>query len=176
MRPAVLRALLLALALLPGAALPAGAQERPHLSADPEANRARALIEAGSHEAALAILRPLAAASAGRADRTDIRFLAGLAAMGAAERRAEESRDVLLDEAIAAFRAVLVESPGLVRVRLELARALYFKREDALARDHFERVLAGNRPPAVADNVRRFLEEMRARRRWSAHFGMALAS
>ena len=174
----MLRALLLALALLPGAALPTGAQERPHLSADPEANRARALIQAGNHEAALSILRPLATAAAGRADRTDIRFLAGLAAARAAERpsRPEESRNALLDEAIAAFRAILVERPGLVRVRLELARAFYLKREDGLARDHFQRVLAGNPLPAVAGNVRRFLEEMRARRRWSAHFGMALAS
>ena len=183
----LLRTLLLALtlllgALLLGAALSAGAQERSHLSADPEVNRARALIEAGSHEAALAILRPLAAAlaavGAGRADRTDIRFLTGLAAVRAAERpgRAEESRDALLDEAIAAFRAILVERPGLVRVRLELARAFFLKREDDLARDHFERVLAGRPNPAVAANVRRFLAEMRARRRWSAHFGMALAS
>ena len=175
-----LRPLLLApaliLALLPGAALPAGAQERPHLSADPAANRARALIQAGEHEAALAILRPLAAAAAGRADRTDIRFLTGLAAVRAAERRAEESRDGLLDEAVVAFRAILVERPGLVRVRLELARAFFLKREDTLAREHFERVLAGRPNPAVAANVRRFLEEMRARRRWSAHFGMALAS
>ena len=140
-------------------------------------NRARALIEAGSHEAALAILRPLAAA-AGRVDRTDIRFLTGLAAVRAAERpgRPEESRDALLDEAIATFRAILVERPGLVRVRLELARAFFLKREDGLARDHFERVLAGRPTPAVAANVRRLLGEMRARRRWSAHFGMALAS
>ena len=172
-----LRALLLALALS-GALLPAGAQERPHLSGDPEVNRARALIEAGHPEVALTILRPLAAASAGGADRTDIRFLTGLAATLAAERpgRTERDRDALLDEAIAAFRAILVEHPGLVRVRLELARAFYLKREDKLAREHFERVLAGNPNPVVVGNVRNFLGQMRARRRWSAHFGMALAS
>ena len=188
-----LRTLLLApalvLALLPGAGMSAGMsagaageQERPHLSGDPAVNRARALIQAGEHEAALSILRPLAAtlaaAGPGRADRTDIRFLTGLAAVRAAQRpgRTEESRDALLDEAIAALRAILVERPGLVRVRLELARAFFLKREDGLARDHFERVLAGRPNPAVAANVRRFLGEMRARRRWSAHFGMALAS
>ena len=164
------------------AAAPAGAQERPHLSADPEVNRARAQIQAGRYYAALAILRPLfaalAAAGADRPDRTDIRFLTGLAAMRAAERPGmeEKERDALLDEAIAAFRAILVERPGLVRVRLELARAFYLKGEDGLARGHFERVLAGDPPKAIAGNVRRLLGEMRARRRWTAHFGMALAS
>ena len=110
-------------------------------------------------------------ASALPEDRTDGLFRAGMAALRAAGRR-----ERLLDEAVAAFRAILVERPGLVRVRLELARAFFLKREDGLARDHFERVLAGKPPPAVVANIRRFLEEMRARRRWSAHFGMALAS
>ena len=56
------RTLLPALARLLGAAAAAWAQERPHLSADPEVSRARALIDAGSREVALAILRPRAAA------------------------------------------------------------------------------------------------------------------
>ncbi len=167
----------LLLALLLPAAGPA-AQERPHLSDDPEANRARALIQAGEHEAALSILRPMAAGAAGRDDRADVLFLTGLAAMRAAERpgRTEERRDALLDEAVAALRAILIERPGLVRVRLELARAFYLKGEDGLARGHFERVLAGGPPPAVAANVRRFLAAMRARKRWTARFGVALAS
>ena len=70
---------------------------------------------------------------------------------------------------------MLIADPGLVRVRLELARAFFLKGEDRLARRHFERVLAGNVPPPVAANVRRFLAQMRARRRWTAHFGFALA-
>lgn len=115
-------------------------------------------------------------ASALPEDRTDGLFRTGMAALRAAGGREGGRRERLLDEAIAAFRAILVERPGLVRVRLELARAFFLKREDGLARDHFERVLAGKPPPAVAANIRRFLEEMRARRRWSAHFGMALAS
>lgn len=170
-------ALLLVLPLLLPASA-AAAQERAHLSGDPDVNRARALVRAGDHEAALAILRPLAAEAAGRADRTDILFLTGLAAMRAAERpgRAEEDRAALLDEAVAALRAILVERPGLVRVRLELARAFFLMGEDGLAREHFERVLAGRPPPAMEANIRRFLGEMRARRRWSARFGFALSS
>ena len=172
-----LRALLVCAALLLCAAA-AAAQERPHLSDDPEVNRARALIRAGAHQAALAVLRPMAAEAAGRTDRTDVLFLTGLAAMRAAERpgRAEARRAALLDEAVAALRAILVERPGLVRVRLELARAFFLKREDGLARRHFERVLAGNPPPAMEANIRRFLGEMRARKRWTARFGVALAS
>ena len=115
-------------------------------------------------------------ASALAEDGADGLFRAGMAALRAAGGREGGRRERLLDEAVAAFRAILVERPGLVRVRLELARAFYLKREDGLAREHFERVLAGRPPPAVAANIRRFLEEMRARRRWSAHFGMALAS
>ena len=49
----------------------------------------------------------------------------------------EDRRDALLDEAIAAFRAMPVVRPELVRVRLELARAFFLKGEDGLARQHF---------------------------------------
>ena len=86
-----------------------------------------------------------------------------------------DRRDVLLDEAIAAFHAMLVTRPDLVRVRLELARAFFLKREDSLARRHFETVLAGDVPEAVKANARLFLAEIRARRRWSFNAGFALA-
>ena len=63
-----------------------------------------------------------------------------------------------------------------MRVRLELARAFFLKREDDLSHEHFERVLAGGPPPPpMIANIRRFLEEMRARRRWSGWFGATLA-
>ena len=85
-------------------------------------------------------------------------------------------RDALLDEAIAALSTILVDSPGLVRVRLELARAFFLKGEDGLARQHFELVLAGeDLPLGVTENIRRFLAEIRAGRRWDMQFGMALA-
>ncbi|MDE0201056.1 MAG: porin family protein [Rhodospirillaceae bacterium] len=87
----------------------------------------------------------------------------------------EDRRDALLDEAIAAFREMLVADPGLIRVRLELARAFYFKGEDSLARQHFEAVLAGGVPEPVAANIHAFLAEIRARRRWSFNAGFAIA-
>ena len=83
--------------------------------------------------------------------------------------------DELLDQAIAAFRTMLVADPGLVRVRLELARAFFFKGEDSLARQHFEAVLAGGVPEPVAANIHAFLAEIRARRRWSLNAGFAIA-
>ena len=81
----------------------------------------------------------------------------------------------MLDKAIAAFRAMLVAKPELVRVRLELARAFFLKDEDRLARRHFELVLAGKPPAGVALNVNRFLNQMRARKRWSLRLGAAVA-
>ena len=109
-------------------------------------------------------------------DATGQRFRAGMEALNAAHAIADrEARGGKLDEAIAAFRAILVDRPELVRVRLELARTFFLKEEDALARRHFEQVLAGDVPPAVAANIQRFLSIMRARRRWEAQFGAAIA-
>ena len=114
----------------------------------------RALIENGRFGEALARLPP-----PGRAAGPESSFLYGLAAIGASRRPglSDAEQVALLDGAIAALRAVLIDDPGLVRVRLELARAFFLKGEDSLARSHFERVLAGEPPPNVAANVGRFL-------------------
>ena len=102
-------------------------------------------------------------------------FEKGMEAVEAAGTAEGERRAALLDEAVAVFREMLVADPSLVRVRLELARAFFLKGEDGLARRHFEQVLAGDVPAPVAANVRRFLAQIRARRRWTARFGFALA-
>ena len=102
-------------------------------------------------------------------------FASGLKALNDTGYAQPDKRDELLDEAIAAFRKMLVVNPGLVRVRLELARAFFLKGEDSLARRHFEHVLAGKPPAGVALNINRFLAQIRARKRWSVHVGMALA-
>ena len=135
---------------------------------------ARMLIRNGKFEEALTVLRPLARNPAVHAN---VRFLLGLAAVEVSQKPGlpDARRDALLDEAIAAFHAMLVARPELVRVRLELARAFFLKGEDRLARRHFEQVLAGKPPSGVALNVNRFLAEIRARKRWSLRLGMALA-
>ena len=128
----------------------------------------------GKFEEALAVLAPLVR---GRTVQADALFQYGLAAIGASREPdiPEEKRDALLDEAIGVFHAMLVKRPELMRVRLEFARAFFLKGEDTLAREHFERVLAGKPPPAVALNVNRFLGIMRARKRWSVRVGAAFA-
>ena len=107
---------------------------------------------------------------------TDRLFQNGMAALSAAHREAEpEAREALLDRAIDSFRTILVRRPDLVRVRLELARSLFLKGEDSLARRHFEQVLAGDVPEAVAENINLFLGTIRARKKWVARFGFAIA-
>ena len=151
-----------------GSSVPSGSGGAPGLAA------ARALVDAGRFEEALAVLRPLLEEDAVEANAL---FLFGFSAVQASQRPdlGGEEREALLDGAIASFRAMLVDRPELVRVRLELARAFFLKGEDSLARRHFERVLAGGVPDAVAGNVRRFLSEIRARRRWSLNGGFAIA-
>ena len=118
----------------------------------------------------------LVAGSIAYGQDTDTRFRTGLAAVGQAMRLPEGGeRDDRLAEAIAAFHGILIERPGLVRVRLELARAFFLAREDSLARRHFETVLAGDIPKPVAANVRRFLNALRARKQWQVRFGMGVA-
>ena len=134
---------------------------------------ALALMNAGRFMDALAILAPLIQ---GEVVEANTLFLYGVAALEASQQEVPgKTRKALLDEAIAVFRAILVNRPELVRVRLELARAFFLKRQDGLARRHFVLVLAGGVPPPVAANVRRFLNTMRARKRWTGYFGAAIA-
>ena len=134
----------------------------------------RELIDAGHYEEAFALLQPRLL---DETVKPNTLFLYGLAAVGAAQRanRTEEERAGLLNEAIVAFHTMLVNDPGLVRVRLELARAFFLKGEDTFARQHFEHVLAGDVPEEVKENVNIFLAEISARRRWSFNLGFALA-
>ena len=154
------------------------APSQSHLSKDPKVQAARGLIKQRRYFEALKLLRPIARESKGRADRTDVLFLTGLSSIEASRRLPpdrEKEKIALLDDAIVILRVILIEKPALVRVRLELARAFFYKREDDLSRGHFERVLAGKPPKAMVANINRFLRIMRARRRWSAHFGFSIA-
>ena len=150
------------------------AGQEPPTASQPGVAEGRTLVEEGRFEEALGILRPLAR---GPAAEANVLFLIGQAATGASQQPdlAADERDALLDEAIASFHTMLIDRPGLVRVRLELARAFFLKGEDSLARGHFERVLAGRPPAPVVANVQRFLAEIRARRRWTMYLGAAVS-
>ena len=138
---------------------------------------AEALVDAGRLADALTILQVLARDHPDHPRRTDVLFLLGLSATQLSQQPglAKERGEALLDLGIAAFRVILIDSPELVRVRVELARAFFLKGEDSLARRHFERVLAGGVPEPVSLNIRQFLNEIRARRRWSFNLGAAIA-
>ena len=135
---------------------------------------AQALLQEGRFAEALALLRPLAQ---GPEVDAGVVFLIGLAATELSQHPGvgDAGREALLEEAIAAFRFMLINHPELVRVRLELARAFFLKGEDDLSREQFERVLAGNPPAPVVANVRNFLAQIQARRRWTLRGGFALA-
>ena len=153
---------------------PPAAPGRSHLSSDQRVNTARVLLKRNRFAEALEILRPLAP---DHPDQTDVRFLLGLAASRWSQESdvGDEQRLALLDEAIAAFRSILIRRPGLVRVRLELALAFYLKEDDQLARDHFDRALVGQPPAALVANINRFMNVMRERRRWRGYFGFSIA-
>lgn len=80
-----------------------------------------------------------------------------------------------LDKAEAHLHAVLVENPDWPLARLALARVYFLQGKDTLAREHFERVLAADPPPQVIANINRYLQAIRARRKWSGHVGFAIA-
>ena len=147
-----------------------GAEQTPRASVA----AARTLVSQGKFDAALILLRPLVDR---RPVPADVIFLVGMASIGASQKPGlpEDARKKFLDAAITALRSMLVSRPELVRVRLELARAFFLKGEDALAKRHFEHVLGGNPPAGVALNVQRFLNQIRARKRWSVRLGAALA-
>ena len=159
--------------LIAGTATNAAGAELDRPTDIPGVADARVLIENGKYDEALDALRTLAKT---QPKRTDILFLLGLAAIERSEQSdiTEADREALLADAITALRTILIDRPDLVRVRLELARAFFLNRDDGLARDHFERVLAGNPPPSVVANVQLFLDSIRARRRWSTYLGVAL--
>ena len=83
----------------------------------------------------------------------------------------EETKQKLLELAVASFREILVEEPEQLRVRLELARALFLQNKDDLAKVHFERVLANNPPPMVKANIIEFLNKIHDRRSFRGFYG-----
>lgn len=75
----------------------------------------------------------------------------------------------------ALLHKILRGDPSLVRVRLELARTLFFERKDEDADYHFKLAVATHPPGEVIANIARFREAIRARRAWrfNVTFGVA---
>lgn len=73
------------------------------------------------------------------------------------------------------YRRILLDEPDALRVRLELGRVYFLLEDDTKATLQFRYALAGDLPENVQNNVLRFLDIMRARRRWSVGVDLALA-
>lgn len=76
-------------------------------------------------------------------------------------------------QAIAAYRTLLAEHPEYVRVRLDLAKALFEDRQYPAARWNFEQARSQNPPPEVLDKIDSYLEFMEKRAGWSGNFSLS---
>jgi len=124
---------------------------------------AKIAIEIGNYAAAGRIL---AAVLRDDPSSTEALFLMGEMA----------SRQRKFADAIPYYRKIIVDHPNMVRVRLDLARALFEIRDDDSAEYNFHLALAeGDLPHTVIDNVERYLAIIRSRRHfvYSVNFGIA---
>ena len=164
--------LTLAMLLTWGYVLPIQAQSapaKPAVQAAKPANstalrkKAVTLLNAGKFAEAFDLLK---AAQTDFPDDLDVRFLLGQAAL-------ELNQP---GEAAAQFEAMLAANPNLPRVRLELARAYTAQKKFSEAREQFNQVMASNPPPAVGDNIQKFLEMIEAQRPWHARVSLSFLS
>jgi hypothetical protein len=77
--------------------------------------------------------------------------------------------------AIHRFRRILIREPGVMRVRLELARAFFLEKDYDNAERQFRFARAGDPPPAVKQNIDAFLYQIRQARRFSYNLSVAAA-
>ena len=143
----------------------APARQSVRLSGAAGLRLAEKLFEDGAFDEAEAILSALRGAESGAVDQTQVGFLLGMIAM---QREDYEA-------AVELFRRILDNRPDLVRVRLELARALFSLKRDQAAAYHFRLALADGLPEATKANIRLFLDQIQARKVWrvNAQFGVA---
>lgn len=88
-------------------------------------------------------------------------------------RLAERQGD--LEAAAGFYRDMLLDEPDALRVRLELGRVYFLLEDDTKSQLQFNYALAGDLPEPVVANVRRFLRQIKARRRWALGFDFAFA-
>lgn len=128
---------------------------------------ARSLITRGDYRAAATILDALEDAGPkvlATIDPQDIAFLKGLVASG-------EGR---FDDAASIFEAMLTRDPSLPRVRLELGRAYFARREDDGAVRQFELAVAGDIGNTAIDNAEDFLRRIDDRKTLRTRFSIAV--
>ncbi|MEN3950282.1 surface lipoprotein assembly modifier [Iodidimonas sp. SYSU 1G8] len=147
----------------PAAGVSVPLEKLPEVMTPPEVIEvAKRLILAGQTDPARRLLERIAPQAP---DPVEVRFLLGTIA--AAEKR--------YGDAVKIYRDILTDKPGITRVRLELARALFLNEEDEAAEHHFHLALSDQPPGPVADNIKMFLDAIRARKdfRWTVGFSVA---
>lgn len=132
------------------------------LQAEEVVELAASLIDAGELDQAEVLLDRIERDHPENEERA---FLQGILALAREDYAAAERR----------FRAMLDRDPSLLRVRLELARTLFLRREDDGADYHFRLALARDPPAAVVENVNLFRAEIRRRRALHFNFGLGIA-
>lgn len=98
-------------------------------------------------------------------ENVQLRFLAGVVAMAQSDYRA----------AIGIFRAILIDHPEAVRVRLELARAFFLDKDYANADRQFRFARAGKLPRDVLANIDAYLFAIRQSKEWSYSISLSIA-
>lgn len=120
------------------------------VAADPDLNKAEALMKAGRAADAYALLEPFEDKFAGD---TRFDYLLGIAALDSGK----------ADKATLAFERVLAVDPNFAGARLDMARAYFQLGDFPRAKAEFETVLQLD-PPAVAKlTVRRYLDDIAQR-------------
>ena len=120
------------------------------------------LVAAGRFDEALVLLARLEQDNAGGTERD---FLSAMIALAKHDYRRAETL----------LRKILQDNPNAVRVRLELARTLFFAGKDEEADYHFKLAIGQKPPAAVVANITRFREAIRARRAWRFNVNLAIA-
>jgi outer membrane protein len=122
----------------------------------------KAAIDSGNYKAARIVLDQLL--------RANPRAVEPVFYMGVLERREGN-----LSKAAEYFRIILVNNPGLHRVRLDLATTLFELQNDKNAEFHFQQLLAADIPDQVRQDIERFLAVIRSRKRYDVNVQFAIA-
>jgi tetratricopeptide (TPR) repeat protein len=123
---------------------------------------AQLLMQAGKLHEAKAVLLALEKATP---DDSEVLFLLGLIAV----------QQMDYDTAIKRFRKILVREPGAARVRLELARAFFLKKDWDNAERQFRFARSADLPAGAIANIDQYLFAIRRLRRWSIDASIAVA-
>jgi hypothetical protein len=123
---------------------------------------AQLLIEGGKIAEAKTVLLALEKTAP---DDRETQFLLGLIAV----------QEMDYPQAIRRFRRILAREPGVVRVRLELARAFFLAKDYDNAERQFRFARAGDVPEAVKANIDGYLSAIRRERRYTVNASVAAA-